>query len=414
MSSATEMPVCVSMESGGSAVSPLRIAVVLPGLHRVNRGAETAFECLSRELALRPDCRVTLFGAGRPRAGEPYRFVTVPASPRERFERLPSLPALRSETAWEELIFAASLLRRYDPVDFDVTLGCSYPWCNWLLRARRRSGRRPAHVFVTENGDWAPLARNREFRLFRCDGLVCTNPVYYERNRERWNTVLIPNGVDPDVFGPGGGDRPRFGLPADRRVVLMVSALIPSKRVLEGIEAVSRVEDVHLVVAGDGPLRRDVEETGRAKLPGRFTRLSIPRERMPDLYRSADVFLHMSLDEPSANAYIEALATGLPIVTQDRDVTRWTLEDCGTLVDTTRPEAVAKALPEAAAAGGPEWTGRRRELVARRFTWRGIAASYSQFLADVVLSPSFRIGSAGRVPYRRKGEQRADVTSPEG
>ena len=36
----------------------------------------------------------------------------------------------------------------------------------------------------------------------------------------------------------------------------MVSALIPNKRVEFGIDAVSRIADAHLVIAGDGPLRK--------------------------------------------------------------------------------------------------------------------------------------------------------------
>ena len=38
---------------------------------------------------------------------------------------------------------------------------------------------------------------------------------------------------------------------------------------------------------------------------------------MPGLYRSAEVLLHMSVDEPFGNIYVEALASGLPVVTHD-------------------------------------------------------------------------------------------------
>lgn len=366
-----------------TARETLRVAVVLPGLHRVVRGAEVAFESVSQELARAAGFSVTLFGSGPSDASRAYRFVHGGCRPRERFERWPQFPPFRSEYVWEEATFVRSLRRVYDPGEFDATVTCSYPFVNWFLRWCGAKGRRPKHIYVTQNGDWPCRRTNAEFRWFGCDGLICTNPEYYEENRGRYPSVLIPNGVDPRVFRPGEGDRAGLGLPTDRPVVVMVSALIASKRVIEGIEAVSRCDDVFLAVAGDGPLRDQVLETGNRLLPGRFARLVLPRDRMPVLYRSADVMLHMSVDEPSANAYIEALATGLPVVTHDRAVTRWTFEDTAFLVDTKVPDAVAGAIGRALAdtAAGRE---ARLSLVRRRFTWEAIAGEYGAFIRRIV------------------------------
>src|SRR3546814_5508392 len=64
-------------------------------------------------------------------------------------------------------------------------------------------------IFVTQNGDWPAYASNTEYRSFSCDGLVCTNPDYLERNSVRWNCALIPNGVDLARFSPGAAERAR-------------------------------------------------------------------------------------------------------------------------------------------------------------------------------------------------------------
>ena len=125
---------------------------------------------------------------------------------------------------------------------------------------------------------------------------------------------LIPNGVDIERFQPGLPQKAEFGFPQGRLIVLMVSALIPSKRVEAGIEAVSKIPDGHLVVAGDGPLRAEVNSLAAKLLPDRFTRLSVPPQKMPSLYRSANVFLHLSKIEPFGNVFLEAMASGLPIV----------------------------------------------------------------------------------------------------
>ncbi|HEY1922626.1 MAG TPA: glycosyltransferase, partial [Tepidisphaeraceae bacterium] len=196
-------------------------------------------------------------------------------------------------------------------------------------------------------------------------------------------SALIPNGVDPEVFSPGKRDRVAYGLPAGGPVALMVSALIESKRVIEGVRAAAKIPGLFLVIAGDGECRRQVDEEAQKLLPGRFLRVSLPRARMPGLYRCADVFLHMSRDEASANAYLEALATGLPVVTHDWEVTRWTLEDCGYLVDCADEQAVVAAVSRAIEDKSAENVSRRRELVQRKFAWSGIAERYSSFLQQV-------------------------------
>ncbi len=173
----------------------MRVLFSLPGLHRYNRGAEIAFISIASELAHAGE-DVTLVGSGPDREKTPYRYLHAGSIRRERFEALPSIPGLRDECAYEELTFVPGFLRRYRPADYDITIACSYPFSNWALRRPVIGGVRPPHVFVTENGDWPALVRTSEYRFFGCEGLVCTNPEFYERNKSRWNCRLIPNGVD--------------------------------------------------------------------------------------------------------------------------------------------------------------------------------------------------------------------------
>ena len=360
----------------------MRVLFALAGLHRLSRGAEVALESVARELAAAGD-EVTLAGAGLPKPGRGYRFRHLPAVSRQRFERWPKFPPLRTEYAWEELTFAAGLALAPWWRASDVTVTCGYPFTNWALRRRLPGGRRPAHVFVTQNGDWPAWSREREYRFFSCEGLVCTNPVFFERNRARWRARLIPNGIDTAAFRPGPSEREAFGLPAHRPVVLMVSALIESKRVLEGLRAVARLPEAFLLVAGDGPLREAVDREAARLLPGRFRRDTFPHERMPALYRSADVFLHTTAGESFGNVYVEALASGLPVVAHDDEVTRWVLERQALLVDAGDEAALAAAL-QRALAEGPAGREERAAFAAERYAWSAIAARYRGFLAEVV------------------------------
>ena len=358
----------------------MKIAFALAGLHRVHRGAEVAFIEVARQLT-RLGHKVTLFGSGDARSGEPYTFVHVPALRRESFERWPRVPTLRSETGWEEASFTPGLLAKYRPGDFDVVATCAYPFTHWSLGRPTFHGGRPKRIFITQNGDWPPYSNDAEFRLFKCDGLVCTNPDYFERNRYRYRCDLIPNGVDLGRYHPGQSERARFGLPQGP-VVLMVSALIGSKNVSEGIAAIAKVPNATLVVAGDGPLRDEMLKLGDQLLPQRYIQLTVPASDMPALYRSADAFMHLSVDESFGNVFVEALASGLPIAAYDTPRTRWIIGDQGHFSERRDPQALASAVRNALASSPAAVEGRVER--AKEFGWDAIGERYEHFFAKLL------------------------------
>lgn len=370
----------------------MKLLFALPGFHRYDRGAEVALMSVAEALAATGD-DVTVMGSGQPRPGTSYRFEHVGALPREGFEKWPKFPPLRSETAWEDATFAVNLIRRYDPSDYDAVITCAFPFTHWALR--RPAARKPLHVFVTQNGDWPAFENRSEYRTFSCDGLVCTNPDYYERNQEKWPCALIPNGVDLSRFQHGAGDGERFGFPAEKKIILMVSAFIESKRVLDGIRAVSKMDDAYLVVAGDGPLRDEGQALADRLMPGRFQRISLAAEDMPALYQSADAFLHLSQVESFGNVFLEAWASGLPIVAHDSERLRWILGDYGQLCDTENQAALLESLKKALVfqkdhTGREDNSKRSRdrkkdqrdgaEADINRFAWSNIAQEYRNFI----------------------------------
>ena len=361
----------------------MRFLFALPGLHRIGRGAEVVFEAVAQQIAKRGQHQVTLVGSGESRADRAYEFIHLRARPREHFERWPKLPFLRHEFMYEELTFAWALAGLQSVGDADVTMTCSYPYTNWALR-RTRGGKRPPTVFVTQNGDWPAMEHRAEARFFSCDGLICTNPLYYERNRRRWNSTLIPNGVDPARFRPGPASKAELGLPTNQPVILMVSALDPAKRVLEAMRAVALVPDAYLVIAGDGPQRDAVDSLAAELLAGRFARRSFRHDQMPDLYRSADLFLHTKIRESFGNVYIEALSCGTPIVAHDDEVTRWILGEHACLVDTMSEALLAKAI--AAEIGSRKRRGNAASWAHERYSWDVIGEQYANFLVDVCKS----------------------------
>ncbi|MFI6565726.1 glycosyltransferase family 4 protein [Streptomyces sp. NPDC050534] len=144
--------------------------------------------------------------------------------------------------------------------------------------------------------------------------------------------VQLPPGVDEKTFHPeSGGDavRARLGL-TDRPVVVCVSRLVPRKGQDTLIRAMPRIlaaePEAVLLIVGGGPyekdLRRLAHETGVAGSV-RFTG-AVPWSELPAHYGAGDVFAmpcrtrRGGLDvEGLGIVYLEASATGLPVVAGD-------------------------------------------------------------------------------------------------
>ena len=361
----------------------LTVLFALPGLHRLSRGAELAFESIATGLAEREEFDVLLIGSGPPIEGRPYRYLQAPMLSRERFVGWPKIPPFRSEYRYEECSFVPGLLYRLAKERVDLAVTCSFPFVSLALRRAKPRRTRVGQVFITQNGDWPARRVNAEYRAFKTDGLVCTNPHYFDRHRETWDSTLIPNGVDPERFRPGPPNRVLLGLPENVPLVSMASAFIASKHVELGIRAVARLEGVHLAVAGDGPLREECARLGSELLGDRYHQMSLLSGRMPDYYRAADVFLHLSREEAFGNVYIEALACGKPAVAHDYSTARWILGDFGTFADTSNSDALVGALRTALEAAPSTEASACWRRVDERFSWSVVVSKYAEFFQEV-------------------------------
>ena len=167
-------------------------------------------------------------------------------------------------------------------------------------------------------------------------------------------------GVDTELFHPRRRSRAyrltlaaAFGVPADATLMLYVGRLVPEKN-LELVFAtfrklVGRPEArFHLVVAGDGILRRNLESAWTEEFPGRVHFLGhvSDRARLADLYANADLFLHPNPREPFGIAPLEAMASGTPLVAANLGgVTEYATPDNAWLADPV-PEAFRMACLE--------------------------------------------------------------------
>jgi glycosyltransferase involved in cell wall biosynthesis len=134
---------------------------------------------------------------------------------------------------------------------------------------------------------------------------------------------VISNGIDLRTYCPGPADsvvRDRYGLRADRPVILYVGRLSQEKGVDVLLAAVARLTTgVQVAIAGRGPDSVRLAATAdRLGLSDRVRFLGfVPDADLPAVYRLADVFVIPSKAELQSLATMEAMATGLPVVASD-------------------------------------------------------------------------------------------------
>ena len=117
--------------------------------------------------------------------------------------------------------------------------------------------------------------------------------------------------------------RERLGIAPGTTAILTVGKMIPRKEhglLIRAFAAALKQASgpAALLIAGDGPLRPQLEEL--AKPLGSAVRLLgfIGVESLPEHYLAADVYVHTSDHDPHPLAISEAVYCGLPVVASDR------------------------------------------------------------------------------------------------
>jgi glycosyltransferase involved in cell wall biosynthesis len=132
---------------------------------------------------------------------------------------------------------------------------------------------------------------------------------------------VIENGIEVERYGTATDRtalRSSLGLDPKRRYVATVARFHPVKdhaMLLRGFAAVAGARpDVDLLLAGDGPLRAELEQQVRSSgIEGRVHFLGV-RSDVPALLQAVDVFALTSVSEAASLTILEAMASRLPVV----------------------------------------------------------------------------------------------------
>ncbi len=242
-------------------------------------------------------------------------------------------------------------------------------------------------------GPWKQLLRRHERRLARAADAVVTVSDPYAQILER----ILGRPVDAVVRNAAPVDdldaettadevarttrfHDQFELAADQRVVLYIGQVMRGRGLRQLFEAISLLDDAHLVVAGFGPdyeryqtIASALPHTDRIHFAG-----SVPPAEIPEWTRGADVSampvqpdtLNHRFNTPTK--LYDAIGVGVPVVASKLPGISPIVAEtgCGVLCDPTDPADVARAIRDIIDAPAEERIALRvRCLAAARETY---------------------------------------------
>ncbi len=208
------------------------------------------------------------------------------------------------------------------------------------------------------------------------------------------NVQTTDLGVDVENFTPEGPGvlRRELGVPDGRILLLYVGRLAPEKNVrtlFAAFDELTRAEPgrFHLLVAGDGTGRREVERLRERTGAVHWMPYCPDARQLARVYRTADLFVHPGVLETFGLVTLEAQACGTPVVGiggsyMDRIVfnhgVRWAAEN-------TAP-ALARAIRAAAETDLRAEGLAASRIVRERYGWRTVFDRLFGIYRDVIAS----------------------------
>lgn len=156
----------------------------------------------------------------------------------------------------------------------------------------------------------------------RSDATLVPTKAMHEKLRLRGysNTRVLSRGVDTELFSPNKRSqslRQQWGLTESDIAILYVGRIAAEKNLKLAVKAFEAIKakrpDARFVLVGDGPMARALQqEHSDYVFCGMRT-----GEDLAAHYASGDIFLFPSKSETYGNVVLEALASGLPVVSHD-------------------------------------------------------------------------------------------------
>jgi glycosyltransferase involved in cell wall biosynthesis len=194
------------------------------------------------------------------------------------------------------------------------------------------------------------------------------------------HVITIPHGVSERFFRRGALStdiRQKLNIPNDP-IILTVGTLQPRKNHLRLVQAFAHVRgNAVLVIAGakGWGYQAVIDEVARLRIrnPVRFVG-QVSDADLPDLYRSADLFVYPALYEGFGLPPLEAMASGVPVIASNTSSLPEVVGDAGLLVDPLDVDQIAGAIQHVLDDPSLRDTLAEKGVArAREFTWERTA-----------------------------------------
>lgn len=196
--------------------------------------------------------------------------------------------------------------------------------------------------YILLNGLFKKIWRNADAVIANSRGLAELATKF----QPDMNIGVICNGINTDMFHPTSEQQ--ISSPIQ---LLTVCRLIGRKRIHLLIEALSRIHkkgfDAELNIVGEGNLLNQLQSLAAELSVSESVRFHglIEYENLPLIYQQNHIFIMSSEHEGMSNAMLEAMASGLPIVTTPCEGVEELIDPHnGTVVYNDSAEAIAEAV----------------------------------------------------------------------
>lgn len=195
----------------------------------------------------------------------------------------------------------------------------------------------------------------------------------------------LRNGVDLQLFQPVDRDAARDALGLTQFTLLTVGHLVPVKGQELIIAALPMLAGVQLLIAGNGPDRKKLEDLARhLNVADRVRFLgALPQAELKNYYGAADALVLASSREGWANVLLEAMACGTPVIASKVWGTPEVVAapEAGMLMAERTPDGLVQAV-HALRAHYPDRAATRR--YAERFSWDDTTAGQVQLFQRIL------------------------------
>ncbi|HYX14392.1 MAG TPA: glycosyltransferase family 4 protein [Nostoc sp.] len=256
-------------------------------------------------------------------------------------------------------------------------------------------------LFTAFNARWEKQAFQKAQVVVAVSEKVAQELVNIGVPRSRIRVII--NGVDLEEFAPGESNRQKLGLPENVTLALFAGDIrTPRKNLDTVLHALAKVPNLHLAVVGHTQGSPFPELAASLGLSDRVHFVGFRRD-IPQIMQAVDLFVFPSRYEACSLVLLEALSSGLPVITATATGGgELVTPECGiVLSDSDDIDALAVALMSLVSdIPLMQQMAKAARSVAEKHSWTTMAQTYvdlfeelsknAEHRSDTDLSPSTR------------------------